>query len=224
MTNNAEQTAPLTLTEEEFVQRYAGTHCEWVGGVVVPMSPSTLAHNEIIVRLVSMFLMYNRVNPIAKLMVANVTMRLELVERVVRRDPDVMLLLNAHLDRLTPPYVNGPADLVIEVVSPESAARDYVEKLNEYEAGGVPEYWIIDPERRDARFMRRDPESGRYVSVMVSEVYSTPLLPGFPLRLADLWAADFPDPLAILSAIQAALKSGSAVPPSDETGSRGQGS
>jgi Uma2 family endonuclease len=41
--------------------------------------------------------------------------------------------------------MDGAADIVIELVSPESVHRDYGEKLYEYEQAGVPGYWIIDP-------------------------------------------------------------------------------
>ncbi|MDB9526628.1 Uma2 family endonuclease [Oscillatoria sp. CS-180] len=40
-----------------------------------------------------------------------------------------------------------PPLLVVEVVSPgpENRRRDYVDKRNQYEWRGVPEYWILDP-------------------------------------------------------------------------------
>ncbi|NJN23671.1 MAG: Uma2 family endonuclease [Acaryochloridaceae cyanobacterium RL_2_7] len=45
-----------------------------------------------------------------------------------------------------------PPRLLVEVVSPgdeksENYQRDYVEKVQQYAAIGVPEYWIIDPDR-----------------------------------------------------------------------------
>ncbi|MER3485893.1 MAG: hypothetical protein C4345_07940, partial [Chloroflexota bacterium] len=69
----------------------------------------------------------------------------------------------AHLDRLTPERVVGPPDLIIEVVSEDSEHRDRVDKFNEYEAAGVPEYWIVDnrPQRRRAYFYRLGAE-GQY--------------------------------------------------------------
>jgi len=38
-----------------------------------------------------------------------------------------------------------PPALVVEVVSPNQAKRDYEDKRSEYCARGIPEYWIIDP-------------------------------------------------------------------------------
>ena len=42
-------------------------------------------------------------------------------------------------------FLDGPADLVIEVISDDSVTRDRVEKFDEYLEAGVREYWVIDP-------------------------------------------------------------------------------
>jgi Uma2 family endonuclease len=39
----------------------------------------------------------------------------------------------------------GSPDLIIEVISPSTAAHDYIEKLGLYERRQVPEYWIVHP-------------------------------------------------------------------------------
>lgn len=39
----------------------------------------------------------------------------------------------------------GAPDLVIEILSPATAARDLREKLTLYELSGVKEYWVVDP-------------------------------------------------------------------------------
>ena len=41
-----------------------------------------------------------------------------------------------------------PPDLVVEILSPSTAARDLREKRDEYRAAGVPSYWIVDAEVR----------------------------------------------------------------------------
>jgi Uma2 family endonuclease len=44
----------------------------------------------------------------------------------------------------------APPLLVVEVVSPgaENARRDYLDKRNQYEWRGIPEYWIVDPQQQ----------------------------------------------------------------------------
>jgi Uma2 family endonuclease len=40
-------------------------------------------------------------------------------------------------------HLDGPADLVVEVVSPDSPTRDRQEMLVDYAEAGVPEYWSV---------------------------------------------------------------------------------
>ena len=68
------------------------------------------------------------------------------------RAPDVMFLAKRNLARLKNTHVAGPADLVIEVVSPGSRGVDRGAKYYEYAEGGVKEYWLVDHERKRAEF------------------------------------------------------------------------
>lgn len=63
------------------------------------------------------------------------------------REPDVMLYSAAARERIGEAY-GGPPDLVVEVQSPGTARLDSTEKLGEYAQAGIPEYWRLDPERR----------------------------------------------------------------------------
>lgn len=62
------------------------------------------------------------------------------------REPDVQVILDNYPGEFTEIGMIGPADICIEIVSPESVTRDRGEKFSEYEQAGVTEYWIIDPE------------------------------------------------------------------------------
>ena len=59
--------------------------------------------------------------------------------------PDVVVVLTHHLDRIGRRGVDGAPDLVVEVVSPGTATYDRDYKRHAYERAGVPEYWIVDP-------------------------------------------------------------------------------
>lgn len=39
-----------------------------------------------------------------------------------------------------------PSLLLVEIVSRSSFTEDYQAKLSEYQALGIPEYWVVDPE------------------------------------------------------------------------------
>ena len=109
------------------------------------------------------------------------------------REPDLLFVAREHLIRLKPTYLDGPADLVVEIVSPESRLRDRGEKRAEYEAGGVREYWLIDPDRREADFYVLDARGRfRLVEVGPDGIFESPTLSGLRLNLAWLWQDPLP--------------------------------
>lgn len=106
------------------------------------------------------------------------------------RQPDIFVITKEQMSRLTPERFEGPADLVVEIVSKDSVRRDRQEKFREYQDAGVREYWIVDSRRgRDrADFYRLDDE-GQYVLYATEddERVESVVLPGFWLRPAWLW-------------------------------------
>lgn len=58
--------------------------------------------------------------------------------------PDLTVICDK--GKIKPHGCEGAPDLVVEILSPASHARDYVEKLRLYERFGVKEYWIVDPQ------------------------------------------------------------------------------
>jgi Uma2 family endonuclease len=110
------------------------------------------------------------------------------------REPDLLFVAREHLERFKQTYLDGPADLVVEVVSPESTGRDRGDKFYEYREAGIPEYWLIDPQLQQAEFYQLD-AAGRYQNIAAdaSGVYRSRALPGFWLRVGWLWQDPLPD-------------------------------
>ncbi len=77
--------------------------------------------------------------------------------------PDVFVVLNAHLGRVLKKKVVGAPDLVVEVSSPGTAAFDRLTKYDTYARAGVPEYWIINTDRRTVEVLAL--ENGKYHSL-----------------------------------------------------------
>jgi len=104
------------------------------------------------------------------------------------REPDLLFIASGHLDRLRATYLEGPADLVVEIVSPENVGRDRGEKFYEYERAGVKEFWLIDPLRQWAEFYNLD-EQGYYRPTFTGNngVFHSQVMPGFWLRVEWLW-------------------------------------
>ncbi len=69
-------------------------------------------------------------------------------------EPDVLFVGKDHADLVTDRGIEGSPDLVVEVLSPSTEARDRGVKLERYRHFGVPEYWIVDPEERTLEVWR----------------------------------------------------------------------
>ena len=72
--------------------------------------------------------------------------------------PDVLVVCDPA--KLSARGVEGAPDLVVEIVSPRTASKDTVRKRWVYEAAGIPEYLIVDPEEQVGLLLRL--EHGRY--------------------------------------------------------------
>jgi Uma2 family endonuclease len=103
--------------------------------------------------------------------------------------PDVLFIRAERQSILTQANVQGAPDLAVEVLSPSNRRYDEVIKRKRYDAFGVAEYWIADPERETVKIYRRT-EAGLVLAESEDPV-TTPLLPGFAISLADVFELDF---------------------------------
>ena len=102
--------------------------------------------------------------------------------------PDLSFLLTEHLGRFADDVaIEGPPDLVVEVISPSTASRDKAQKLRVYHAAGVPWYWLVETESLLITEYRHI-QDGYLVNQIVPplEPFAPALFPGLSLRMADL--------------------------------------
>ncbi|HXF60461.1 MAG TPA: Uma2 family endonuclease, partial [Caldilineaceae bacterium] len=180
------------MTYEEFLEwgLQEGIRAEWVDGKVFLMSPNSPRHQRLMKFLLFLLDPYVQTNDLGEVFLAPLQMRLNVPPR--GREPDLLFVAKEHLDRVRATHLDGPADLAVEIVSPESSGRDRETKLREYEIAGVPEYWIIDPEREEALFYQH--LEGRYQLVLGGRNgrYLSAILPGFWLEVEWLWQEPLP--------------------------------
>ncbi|MCU6711394.1 Uma2 family endonuclease [Paenibacillus sp. J5C_2022] len=62
--------------------------------------------------------------------------------------PDILMIHRSREHIVTKRGIEGPPDLVIEILSPSSHKRDKLIKRRAYAEHGVPEYWVVDTEAR----------------------------------------------------------------------------
>jgi len=163
---------------------------EWVDGEIIPMTPASSFHQDIVRFLLSILSIFVETHDLGWVTTAPFTMYLPVPPQ--GREPDLLFVKRERMDRIRDAYLDGPADMVVEVVSLDSRTRDRVEKMAEYERAGVREYWLIDPLRLQADFYRLMADGG-FTRVPVQDgVFTSEALPGFRLRVDWLWRKPLP--------------------------------
>lgn len=185
----AGEIAVVEVSAEEYMDKYAADFHEWVKGVVIKMPPISFPHVQILHYLIILLEAYFELNPIGRVLSQPFVMEIEAADS--KREPDLQVILNSNPGTLTPTKMEGPAEICIEIVLPESVTRDYGDKFVEYEKAGVQEYWIIDPNRTSCHFHRLD--NGRC---------ETPLLPRFKLHVPTLWQDELPKTGAVAETVK----------------------
>lgn len=170
------------ISYSNFLRRYYGTKAEWVDGEVIVMGSVSFDHDHLSGLGYRMLSDWTERYELGEVMHERFQMKLE--RQRAGREPDVVFICNENVSRVKPTFINGPADLVIEVVSADSRERDRVTKLGEYERAGIAEYWIWDSEDASAEFHQLN-EKGRYERVYpdADGVYRSKVLEGFWLKV-----------------------------------------
>lgn len=134
----------------------------WNGVLVVSPTPND-RHQDIEAQLGTELVLAARNIPFAKVFYEY---NVRLSEHTVV-EPDIVVFTGAAGGKRTRRAIIGPPDLVVEIVSPSSRSRDFIQKTALYAEAGVPEYWLIDPDAKQLVIGRlRD---GAYEREIVTE-------------------------------------------------------
>jgi len=189
---------PRFATAEEFLQWLdEDTLAEWRDGETIMMTPASSHHQDIVRFLVVILSPWIEVHGAGVIRPAPFPMRMA---KAVR-EPDILFVAQEHLDRLKPTHLDGGADLVVEVISPESVGRDRGEKFYEYEEAGVREYWLIDPQREVLEVYVLEGERFRLAFMDHAGRYESRVLPGFWVEAEWFWQDPLPPVLEVLKAL-----------------------
>jgi Uma2 family endonuclease len=101
--------------------------------------------------------------------------------------PDILVVCDT--SKLAKGSVDGPPDLVVEILSPSNTQKLMFLKFEAYLNAGVREYWVLDPEEKKVQVHVL--EEGRYISSAYKKdaVIPVSVLPPFSLDLKTLWEA-----------------------------------
>lgn len=171
---------------DEFLKtHFENEHVEWVYGEVIEIAPVSNEHQFVVsflIRLLEEFCLLTDAG-----VVLFDPFQMKLPSQLVSRAPDVLFVAKRNLGRLKKVFLNGPADLVVEVISPGTGMVDRGTKFDEYEEGGVKEYWLIDPLRKEATFFTRN-RRGIFEKIDIENgMMRSVVMPGLYLKIDWLW-------------------------------------
>ena len=119
-----------------------GQHYEIVAGVLYMTPSPNKSHQDAVLWFSHYLLHHVRIAGLGQLFIA--PFDVELASNVVVQ-PDIIVVLNAGLEKITPTRIIGAPDLVIEVSSSGTVDYDRHAKQDAYARAGIREYWIADP-------------------------------------------------------------------------------
>jgi Uma2 family endonuclease len=162
------------------------TLAEWVDGEIIMTSPASERHQDIARFLMILMSDYVEYKNLGKVIMP--PFQIKLGKNLPGREPDLLYISNARVDHIKNTYMDGPADMVIEIISEESESRDRDKKFFEYEAAGIPEYWLIDPIRQQAEFYRIATDNHyHFVPLDANGIYRSEAVEGFWFKVSWLW-------------------------------------
>jgi len=164
-----------------------GHRYELVGGVVMMSPIPDPSHDLVISVLNAHFVLYCARRPGV---VGHISQRFGVIipERGTAREPDLGLYSpDESPGRSGRTWRNSTPMLVVEVVSPGQAGRDYDDKRRDYWDAGVGEYWVADPQRKTLTVFTRQRLDWSEQVFAAGETYRPAILPGLDISVDELY-------------------------------------
>ena len=176
------QTTPRRWSYAEFARLpQDGNRYEIIAGELCMTPAPRTAHQEVVTRLTVLLANFVLEHDLGTVLVGPVDL---LFSESDYLEPDIVFIRRERRGIIRGKGIEGAPDLVIEVTSPATAERDRGIKRQRYARFGVPEYWIVDPERGQVEVYRTLQDSNQ--PEVVRETLRWRLAPGAPILEVSL--------------------------------------
>jgi Uma2 family endonuclease len=102
--------------------------------------------------------------------------------------PDLVFVSSQRLEIIQENFIAGAPDLVVEILSPSTAAHDRATKLNLYAEAGVPEVWLMDPLAGTVEVLKLRGNKYLVDSILSGrQTLTSSLFPGWEITLDELF-------------------------------------
>ncbi len=172
-------------TYEDYARLPAGAGYQLIGGALIVTPAPGKRHQYIAMKIVKLFDDYVESNQLGEVSMAprDVCFGPHDIYQ-----PDILFIAKERLAISAEDKVNGPPDLVVEILSPSTAYYDLRKKYRIYEKYGVKEYWIVDPEEQSVEIYQLTDGMFRLAERQVNDgEIASRLLPELAVPLAILF-------------------------------------
>jgi Uma2 family endonuclease len=176
-------------SEEEYLALETNHLVEFSDGFIEVLPMPTVIHQLITAYLFKLLDAFVESNRLGRVLFAPLKVRLR---KGKFREPDILFLRREDLARMGNKFWDK-VDLVMEVVSDENRDHDLVIKRQEYARAGIPEYWIVDPQKSRITVLTLDPQKKRKAYLVHGEFgrgdrATSKLLPGFEVDVKAVFS------------------------------------
>jgi Uma2 family endonuclease len=159
---------------------------ELLEGELVEMVSPTSRHQRISHRLFAALNAYCATYGLGEVFYAPLDV---ILSRTVVVQPDLLFISSMRRAELIGERITGAPDLVVEIISPATSARDLNQKRKLYAKHGVQEYWIVDPDDETIEVQRRQ---GNVFSTLglyeKGQTLTSPTFAGLALEVGQVFA------------------------------------
>jgi Uma2 family endonuclease len=166
---------------------YEGGYVELIEAELIAAGGAKFSHQFSVMRLLSLI---DQVKPNGVVLPAPYGVKLD-DENIP--EPDILWVSQENIHRITEHFLNGPPDLIVEVLSRSTAHKDWNRKFHVYERSSVREYWIVDTADKSLHVFSL--VNGAYTEIgtfAANETFMSPVL-GVQVNLTSVFAASSTD-------------------------------
>ncbi len=183
----AEAKPKTKLTYRDYCKTPDDERWELLNGELVMAPSANTAHQMICIRLASLLHTFVTGEGLGQAFVAPYDVVLSETNVL---QPDILFVSTDRQEIITAANIQGAPDLVVEILSPSSASRDWRIKLDLYGQHGVQEYWVVDPDAQRVWVLVRSEdrliETGHYSS---GDTLTSTAVTGFSVSLDQVFQA-----------------------------------
>lgn len=195
--DGAESSRPYLLrlmgwTEEQYFKEAPESRfVEFEDGELIVHSPVNVRHQRIVGFLTALLRVYVRSRNLGGVLNGPGVTQLR---PGLDYEPDIFVVPTEHLDRFGEQHFAGAPALVVEVISPSTHTYDLQTKVANYRAHGVPEYWVVEPERQTLHrhVPPEDPSAPYLVTPYAAGRLESQAIAGFWIEAGWLWQEPLP--------------------------------